>query len=226
MPKAPRPREEIEAIREEIIDTALSLIISDGFNNLSMRKIAARLGITATTIYNYVASKDELNLMIRMKGFEILYGKLAQSLASNSGLIPQLSAMIRAYSDFGITFPDYYDVMFSLATPKYTDYIGTDIEDTALLEKQTSIRCFTIFSQLLEGYIRENSLHIDKDYAGYMIMRMWSDLHGIISLYNSRVLYEVNEESRKILDRRIEDVIASALHLKTLIDSGEAQSLK
>lgn len=41
-----------------------------------MRKIASRLGFTATTIYNYYNNKDEINLMIRIKGFEKLYDML------------------------------------------------------------------------------------------------------------------------------------------------------
>ena len=50
MPKAPMTKEEIEDTRERILDTALDIIIKDGFNNLSIRKIASRLGVTATTI--------------------------------------------------------------------------------------------------------------------------------------------------------------------------------
>ncbi len=223
MPKAPRSQEEVEAIREEILEAALELIITEGFSNLSMRKIAARLGITATTIYNYVASKDELNLFIRMKGFEILYQGLRAGLEAYDNLSDRLTAMVRAYADFGINFPSYYDIMFSLSTPKYTDYIGTDIEATARLEKETSMRCFTIFHNLITAYSTEMNFTVDREYISYLVTTMWSDLHGIISLYNSRVLYEVNEASREILFRRVDDLVASVTTLKQQIESGTAQ---
>jgi AcrR family transcriptional regulator len=72
MPKASRTKQEIELIRDMILDTALQLIIDGGFSSLSMRRIASRLGITATTIYNYVSCKDELNLLIRMRALHAL----------------------------------------------------------------------------------------------------------------------------------------------------------
>ncbi len=227
MPKAPRSLEEIEAVREKIIATALSLIIDEGFSNLSMRKIAARLGITATTIYNYVASKDELNLMIRMKGFEILYRSMAQSPGEKTpenDLIARLAAMIRAYATFGITWPDYYDLMFSLPTPKYTDYIGTDIEETARLEKETSLRSFAIVKNEIDTYTASRGLTVDEETVSYLIIKIWSDLHGIISIFNSRVLYEVNPESRRIFDRRIDDCVETVKEIKAFIDTGSIKN--
>lgn len=220
MAKVPRSQEEIDSIREEILEAALELIIDEGFSNLSMRKIAARLGITATTIYNYVAGKDELNLFIRMKGFEILYQGLKAGLDINGNITDRLAAMVRAYADFGINFPNYYDFMFNLPTPKYTDYIGTDIETTASLEKETSLRCFTIFHNLIFAYSTEMNFNGDNELISYLVITTWSDLHGIISLYNSRVLYEVNEASREILFRRVDDLVASVTGLKQQIKSG------
>jgi len=222
MPKAPRLPHEIEAVREEILDTALELIIEDGFNNLSMRRIAAKLGITATTIYNYVTGKDELNLMIRMRGFGMLYERLEKGYGEHTGLVERLEAMIHGYVDFGITYPAYYDIMFNLTTPKYTDYIGTDMEPAALREKETALRCFEIFNRLIAEYTAQNNIIVDGDFIGYTITKMWSDLHGIISLFNSRVLFEVNEGSRSVLDRRVADVIAAAAYLREILESAGA----
>ncbi len=78
MPKAAWTRDKINNTKEKILDVALKLIIEEGFNKLSMRKIAARLGITAANIYNYYSSKDEINLMIRVRGFEMLFSMLSK----------------------------------------------------------------------------------------------------------------------------------------------------
>jgi len=52
MPKVARSQEDREIIREKILDEALGLISESGFSSFSMRKLASRLGMTATTIYN------------------------------------------------------------------------------------------------------------------------------------------------------------------------------
>ena len=59
--------------REDILRHALALIVQDGFQGFSMRKLAARLGIAAKTIYNFFRNQDELYLCILIKGFEQLY---------------------------------------------------------------------------------------------------------------------------------------------------------
>jgi AcrR family transcriptional regulator len=72
MPKLQRSPKEIEAVREDILEHALDMIVRGGFNRFSMRKLAARLGIAAKTIYNYYRNQDELYLCILTKGFEQL----------------------------------------------------------------------------------------------------------------------------------------------------------
>jgi AcrR family transcriptional regulator len=46
--------------RELIVQTALAIADAEGFEALSMRRIASELGAGTMTIYHYVATKDEL----------------------------------------------------------------------------------------------------------------------------------------------------------------------
>ncbi|WP_157253388.1 TetR/AcrR family transcriptional regulator C-terminal domain-containing protein [Nonomuraea typhae] len=46
--------------REQIVRAALELLDAEGTDGLSMRKLGAKLGAGATSIYWYVANKDEL----------------------------------------------------------------------------------------------------------------------------------------------------------------------
>lgn len=219
MPKPPRTREEIDIIKEQILDTALQLIIEDGFTNLSMRKIAARLDITATTIYNYYTSKDELNLMIYIRGFELLYDMMVEKRDLFNEPAGRLEAMIRAYVDFALTYPDYYDIMFNMHTPKYTDYRGTAMEALAFREKQIALKCFGIIIEENRAIIGDVAADME-GLVRYAAIRFWADLHGIISLYNSRVLYEVDEKSDEILARRVDDLVVSLVQLKEAFESG------
>lgn len=46
--------------RDQVVDCALGLVEAHGADALSMRKLAAELGVTTTTIYWHVGSRDEL----------------------------------------------------------------------------------------------------------------------------------------------------------------------
>jgi AcrR family transcriptional regulator len=220
MPKKPMSKEEIEKNRGRILDTALDIIIKEGFDNLSVRKIASRMGFTATTIYNYYTNKDEINLMIRIRGFEKLYDLLLTSSASQNDLEDKLKAMIRGYIEFGLTNPSYYDIMFNLHTPKYLDYVGTDMESLAYTEKQISIRCLFLFVDLISSYLPSKRKKKEQ-FILFQVVKFWSDLHGVITLNNCRLFHEVLEDVNAFIEKRTEDMIQEIMFIKESLDEGK-----
>lgn len=226
MPKAPMTREEVEITRGRILDTALDLIIEQGFNNLSLRKIASRLDVSATTIYNYYTSKDELNLMIRIRGFQMLYNVLTERSSMFNGPDHndpegRLKAMMRGYVEFGLTYPSYYDIMFNLHTPKYLDYVGTDMEPAAYNEKQNALKCLAIFIESISAYITKKGKGKER-FVLYQVTKFWSDLHGLVTLCNSRLFHEVLDDVDGFIDDRLSDLIDTMIRLKEHNDAGES----
>lgn len=213
MPKAPMTREEIDNTRARILDTALDIIIAEGFNNLSVRKIASRLGVTATTIYNYYTSKNEINLMIRIRGFEKLYALLTKHAAPFNDIEKKMKAMVRAYIEFGLTNPGYYDIMFNLHTPKYLDYVGTDIEPLAHSEKQNALKCLSLFTETIAAYIPVKEKRKDHIVL-YQVVKFWSDLHGLVTLTNSRLFHEVLDDVGSFIQKRTSDMIEDITKMK------------
>lgn len=224
MPKAPMTREEVEKFRDRILDIALDIILKEGFDNLSIRKIASRLGVTATTIYNYYSGKDELNLMIRVRGFETLFAMLKKEHDRLSNNIEeQFGAMIRAYVRFGMTYPGNYDLMFNLRTPKYLDYVGTKMEATAHFEKQTALQCFDMFIKPVSAYVGLDDAQ-KIDFIQYAVIKYWSDLHGLITLYNSRLFHEVITDVEAFVENRILDMVSELARIRKSVDRGETVS--
>lgn len=220
MPKTPMSREEIENTRGRILDTALDIIIKEGFHNLSVRKIASRLGVTATTIYNYYTNKDEINLMIRIRGFEKLYDLLTKRSALFDDIERKFNAMVRAYIEFGLTNPSYYDIMFNLHTPKYLDYVGTEIEPLAYTEKQNALKCLALFIEPISAYIPAKGKRKDR-FVLYQVVKSWSDLHGIITLCNSHLFHEVLNDVDSFIEERTSDMIKNILKIKKGVDAEE-----
>ena len=207
MPRTPRSQREIDLVKKEILDSALEFILADGFQKLSMRKLASRLGMTATTIYNYFSNKDEINLMIRMRGSELLYQRFLKCCDQHTDPLLKMQAMIRAYFDFGISYPNYYDILFNLHTPKYLDYIGTDLEPIARTEKESSLRNYEIVARTLAEVmcIRGDVSH---DLVKDRTIQMWCEIHGTICLHNSNLLREIDDNPAELTGRMIDDVIA------------------
>lgn len=220
MPKAPMSPEEVEEMRERILDTALDIIIDQGFGHLSIRKIASKIGVTATTIYNYYKNKDELNLMIRMRGFSVLHDLLLARAEPFDAPEDRVAAMIRGYVAFGVTYPSYYEIMFNLNTPKYLDYIGTSIEPQASREKQVALSCIALFTETISDYMTDLKGEMTETVWDLVLM-FWSDLHGMVTLNNSRLFHEVVEDVDGFMERRTDEIIERMLQIKQKIDEGK-----
>jgi AcrR family transcriptional regulator len=202
MPRKSRTPKQVDAFRQEILDAALHLIIEHGFSELSMRKIASRLGVTATTIYNYYASRDELYFFIRIRGFELLFESIANVYEAKNDPYEKLRAAVGEYVRFAIHNPDYYEVMFiSRGVPKFLDCIGTPLEKVAGREKEKSIKTFLFIAQGIAEYLK-----ISDAKARYLAIRLWTELNGVVSLLNSRLLREVEEHTEPLVKRLVADI--------------------
>ncbi len=213
MPKPIRSPQEVETVKNDILTTALKLMCDDGFDALSMRKLAARLKMTAANIYNYYENKDDLYLAIQTRGFQMLVDRFESIYSSDQPTREKLHAMMHAYLKFGIGNPDYYEIMFSRNTPKYADYKGTPMEPTAFIEKQTALKVSEITTRTIMALYDENEA-ISEAEALYRTIVVWSTLHGVVNLFNSRVLQEVEEASEELIDRLFKDLMEIAIKPK------------
>jgi len=220
MPRISRTPEQVDAFRQEILDAALHIIVEQGFHKLSMRKIASQLGVTATTIYNYYASREELYFFIRIRGFELLFESIAKTYKAKNDPYEKLCAAVGEYVRFGISNPDYYEIMFiSRGVPKFLDCIGTPLEKVAGREKEKSIKTFLFIAQ---GFAED--LKISDKEARYLTIKLWTELNGIISLLNSRLLREVEENTEPLLKSLISDICEryhQLINEKSLKDSSK-----
>lgn len=209
MPRKARTPEQKQKAKEKILDTAVALLIEKGYANLSMRKIASRLGMTTSFIYTHFANKDELNINIRAKGARILYAKLLAAYNRTDLTVNERSrAMTWAFVEFALENPAYYDLMYVLHTPKYTNYIGTKQQKAAADEKRVAMQPHELAIKMLAkmtGMTTKSA--VDYRELKYRVIQNWANLHGIISLYKSRILYETAKNDQEVLKRCIDDEV-------------------
>jgi AcrR family transcriptional regulator len=190
MPKAARRTQEVRKIKKEILDSALNIINDEGIDNLSMRKLAAHMGMSAANLYNYFKSKENIIIALDNKGFKMLYRRVKNAVNSKKTPIEKIKVLIREYIEFG-TDPErvnQYNIMFNRA--RVSDYLGTGFE--ALVEYQTrkAFRILDISYKIISEYIAHNpKLH--RRNPKLLTLRIWIELHGIVSFFNTRLFNEL-----------------------------------
>ena len=199
MARPARPRQEVEQIKSDILKHALSILVNEGFANLSMGKIGKKIGMTTANLYNYYKNKDELYNVIIIQGYNLLHDELVETIAHISDPLDKIMALFNAYINFGIQNTHYYHLMFSMDSPKYLDYVGTSSEDVALIEKQNSLRVLAFVMSVLDEYIADHPGYQNVD-SKLVAMQFWSQLHGLISLVNSGNLKEADENPTQVIE--------------------------
>jgi AcrR family transcriptional regulator len=67
-----RQERDREAVRRSILDAARELFVAEGFQNVSIRKIAERIEYSPAAIYGYFPSKDDIFFELAEEGFRLL----------------------------------------------------------------------------------------------------------------------------------------------------------
>jgi len=206
MPKATRSIEEIAEVRERIMESALDILAKNGYENLSMGRLGSRMNMTAANLYNYFGNKDELLIAIHKKTFEMLHGAIRAAVKGVETPLERIKALAYAFVEFGTNNVNIYDIMFNRPIRQYSDYIGTPQEALAFDEYNNSMKTLAYAVMIFRDYAetRPDLANIDPK---LLTIRHLSALHGIISLHNSRILFEMDDNPADVLKAVIDDVI-------------------
>lgn len=165
-----RAREKQE-LRAEILDAARELFVAEGYENVSMRKIAEKIEYSPTTIYLYFEDKADLLDSV----CEETLARLIEAMESQQAGEPleSLRKGMRAYIEFGVAHPNHYKVSFMQTKPMEnpercgrSHAMGTKAFDRMRLSVAECMR---------EGLLREQDVEVTSQV-------LWAGIHGITSL--------------------------------------------
>ncbi len=112
------PRGEGARLREELVDAACALLAETGrASRLSIRAIAARTGVAATSVYLHFADLDEIKLAVADRAFAELAAARDAATAGIEDPAAELTTRCLAYVDFALTHPGQYRLMFGADLP-------------------------------------------------------------------------------------------------------------
>lgn len=100
------------AVRRQIMDAAAELFGAEGYENVSMRKIARRIGYTPMAIYLYFKDKNDLLDCICEEAFTQLYRSLERLKADANTPMECLQGAIKGMIDFAAKHPHHYRATF------------------------------------------------------------------------------------------------------------------
>lgn len=159
-----------EEVKSGILAAAWNMVINEGWQSLSIRKIADAIEYSIPVIYNHFENKEAILLEFSKEGFQKLAEVLEKSKSSVQSPSEQLSVMAEAYWDFAFENKEYYQLMFGLGIPA-CEMVNQITE----MKEMTSI----LISTIKEALQAANNTSTD---SFLKFNTYWSILHGLVSI--------------------------------------------
>jgi AcrR family transcriptional regulator len=165
-----------EAVRRAILDAARDLFVREGFDRVSMRKIAELVEYSPAAIYGYFPSKDDIFFSLAEEGFRLMHGD-QQDLAALDALPPieRIREFFWRFYVFSREHPQYFALMFvDRSVPRISrEYerfaFAREMKDVLLSHAQCAVR-----SGALPSHVAPEAMFrmISTALVGVAVMRM------------------------------------------------------
>ena len=160
-----------EDLKQSILDAAKKLFLEDGYEATSIRKIAAEIEFSPTTIYLYYKDKNEIAHALHEEGFKLLSERFSV-LAHVEHPFERLKAMGRIYMQFALENRDFYEIMFVMKEP----ITEACIED----EWDEGKRAFTTLLNTIKDCQQAGYFKAFEPNAFSLVV--WSTMHGLSTM--------------------------------------------
>lgn len=182
-----RKKRQKKELRKAILDASWQLVMKDGWQALSIRKIADAVEYSVPVIYDHFANKEAILLELTKHGFQKLNGQLEAAKEKVSGPEAQIEAMAYAYWKFAFENPAHYQVMYGLGIPS--------------CETVNQIPELADFSRHILDPVRELIAIGNKPETDPFLKlhTFWSMLHGLVSINMMGAGEEKEEMNQKVL---------------------------
>ena len=176
MSSAERRERHKEAVRKAILDAATDMIVTEGYRNLSLRKVAQQIEYAPSTIYLYFPDKFSVVAAICVEVFERLSARLEEvERESRQSPLDALRAGLRCYIEFGLANPKPYMVTFGMDWPEEHK---TNPEGARPVE--AGLRAFEHLRSSIQRCMQNGDFAAgDPFVAG---QSAWAAIHGLVSL--------------------------------------------
>lgn len=100
----------LENIREKILQTAKSSLLSDGYDRLSLRGVAGQCNIAVGTIYNYFPSKLALVVAIMLEDWTVQTEKMQKDCANAENAEDGIKCIFYNLREFALMYQDVWNM--------------------------------------------------------------------------------------------------------------------
>jgi len=198
-----RQRQEMQTL---ILDAARELFATEGYETVTMRKIAERIEYSPTAIYFHFRDKLALLRELCDRDFAA-FAAVLQRTAGVKDPVERLRQVGYAYVDFALEHPNHYRFLFMTPHPPLSP------EESAIQKGNPDQDAYAFLRAIITEAIAQGRLKPEFKDPDLVSQLAWSAAHGLVALYNVKCSdtwidwREPRQLARRLIDLTIEGIV-------------------
>lgn len=184
-------------LRAELVEAAHKLVQEEGYEGLTIRKLAKRVGYAPMSVYSYFTDKQDILFALAEDAFETLARRIEDH--TDDDPIEALKAVIVEYAAFGLENPNEYRTVFMIEKVRPP-------EGKTFAEMEAGNPAMKVLINRVEACVAAGRLKGDPRAIATML---WAVGHGAISLLITFPFYPFGDQQTFIT--RVGDMMLEAI---------------
>lgn len=185
-----------QRIKTYFLEAAREIIINEGYENVSTRKVADVAGFSYATIYNYFKDLNHMIWEVKESMVAELFENLQKKMQWNTYDIDELKRGLRLYIEYYFENPNIF---------KFFYFYSYGRPDDNTEPSQKGFDYSSIWSEAFKGLVREGQMH-SKDIEVAAKALIYA-IHGMITLCFSKQGDLTEEKVYEELDRMVNYIL-------------------
>ncbi len=185
-----------EEIREMAIDAAARIVEREGYQSLTARKVAAKIGYTVGTLYHVFKNFDDLVMNLNARTIDEMAGLIQQQVKRKRNPEVRIRTMAEYYVQYATDHPDRWRLVFEHEPPR-------GMPTPPQLKERRDV-----MFEMVADNLRELAPERIPQEVSHTATALWSGIHGICILALTGKLYLGGAFSMvKLMDTLIASVV-------------------
>ena len=163
-------------MRRRILDAARRLFVKQGYEAVTMREVARKIGYTTTALYYQFPDKESLLRELCQRDFVALSDRLNR-LGRISDPVERIRKAGLAYVDFGLKHPQHYRLMFITPRPEPSP------EAMRIERGNPQQDAYAFLLQAVEEAIAAGRFRKELTDPDLVAQVLWASVHGLVALH-------------------------------------------
>ena len=165
-------------LKKTLLDAYFELLESVAPTKLSLRKIAAHVGVAPTAVYNHYADKDALKTAVRIRVLDHFADFLKREIDQNVSPKDRIKQLGKAYFHYSQRHPQFFEILFSETVPD--EYVTDELIEAGMRAEELLRRAVT-------DLLVSHDIPASQYNEGLGAFACWSIAHGVTSLTKNRI---------------------------------------